>query len=115
MIRIEAASRFYRTRSTVVRGLDKMELTLSLPTLTALCGPSGCGKSTLLNVLAGIDGLDEGSYRYRGELIDINDRYQIERFRRQEAGMIFQDQQLLEHLKVKDNILLEGKYEGADT
>lgn len=79
-----------------------------------ILGASGCGKSTYLNMLAGIVKPTKGEI-----LIDKTDmtkwgKGDLERYRLQDIGYIYQDFKLIEELSVKDNIELigvEGKLE----
>ena len=64
----------------------------------ALLGPSGSGKSTLLRVVAGLVTPDRGAVRI-GD-VDVTD---VPTHRRG-VGMVFQDEQLFEHLDVAGNV-----------
>ena len=64
----------------------------------ALLGPSGSGKSTLLRVIAGLVTPDRGTVRIAG--VDVTD---VPTHRRG-VGMVFQDEQLFEHLDVAGNV-----------
>ena len=66
--------------------------------IVGLLGPSGSGKSTLLRVIAGLVIPDRGMVRIDG--VDVTD---VPTHRRG-VGMVFQDEQLFEHLDVAGNV-----------
>jgi len=69
-------------------------------------GPSGCGKSTLLQLLAGILLPDDGEIQLGAE--DLAQRTEASRrdWRISNIGLVFQEFELLEHLTVRENVLL---------
>mgnify|MGYP002588224723 FL=1 len=70
----------------------------------ALLGASGCGKSTLLNLIAGVLTPREGSVFIDGWDICAANQKARDAFRIQNIGYIFQDFNLLEDMRVSDNI-----------
>lgn len=71
-----------------------------------LIGPSGSGKTTLLNLLAGIGIPGNGSITIDGvEISGLSDSAR-RAFRVRRIGLVFQEFELLDHLHVRDNILL---------
>lgn len=66
----------------------------------AVIGPSGAGKSTLLGVLAGVVPLTAGQIRWQGTRIDTLPPA------RRPLSILFQDNNLLPHLSVFDNVAL---------
>ena len=78
--------------------LDGAALTVAAGEIVALLGPSGSGKSTLLRVIAGLVTPDRGTVRIGG--VDVTD---VPTHRRG-VGMVFQDEQLFEHLDVAGNV-----------
>ena len=78
--------------------LDGATLTVAAGEIVALLGPSGSGKSTLLRVIAGLVTPDRGTVRIGGA--DVTD---VPTHRRS-VGMVFQDEQLFEHLDVEGNV-----------
>jgi len=71
-----------------------------------LLGPSGSGKSTLLNIIAQIDGLTEGTIRFRGEQILGKDTSKLDPGWRCQIGYVTQSDNLLPWRRLQENLLL---------
>ena len=69
-----------------------------------LLGQSGCGKTTLLHLIAGLRKLQSGSIRL-GELALENMKGQLDEFRGQKVGVVFQQAHLVRSLNVEENLL----------
>ena len=69
-------------------------------------GASGSGKTTLLNVISTIDKVTSGHIYVGGEDITKLKGNQLNKFRREELGFIFQDFNLLDTLTAYENIAL---------
>lgn len=67
-------------------------------------GPSGSGKTTLLNCISTIDNVTTGSIVINGKDITKLKAKELEKFRRDELGFIFQDFNLLDTLTAYENI-----------
>jgi thiamine transport system ATP-binding protein len=78
--------------------LDGADLDLAPGEVVALLGPSGSGKSTLLRVVAGLVDPQQGRV-----LLDGTDVTGTPTHRRG-VGLVFQDEQLFEHLDVAGNV-----------
>ncbi|MBK8974307.1 MAG: ABC transporter ATP-binding protein [Planctomycetes bacterium] len=92
-------------------GPDGFELALDELRATAgetlVCiGPSGSGKTTLLHLLAGILAPAAGRVRIDGDDLTALGPAARRRFRLQRIGLVFQEFELLEHLTVRENVLL---------
>jgi len=91
----------------------KSDFSLDLPQLeigqgekVALVGPSGCGKTTLLNLISGICLPQTGSVHLGDTpMTGLSDRLR-RNFRVSRIGQVFQRFELIEYLRVLDNILL---------
>jgi thiamine transport system ATP-binding protein len=88
--------------------LDKASITVAAGEIVGLLGASGSGKSTLLRVIAGLLRPDHGSVR-----IDGADVTTVATHRR-DVGMVFQDEQLFEHLDVAGNVAFGLRMRGDD-
>ena len=69
-------------------------------------GPSGCGKTTFLHLLAGLLKPTSGNVEILGDDITRMGGAQLDRFRGQHIGMVFQRLLLMPALTVRQNIEL---------
>ncbi|HEY0453281.1 ABC transporter ATP-binding protein [Actinophytocola sp.] len=90
-----------------VRALACGAVTVDGGTSLAVMGPSGCGKSTLLSLLAGLAQPTRGTVRIGGVSISSLSERERVGFRRQLVGMVYQDDNLLPHLTVEENVGLQ--------
>jgi NitT/TauT family transport system ATP-binding protein len=81
--------------------VDGVDLDLEQGAFHCLVGRSGCGKTTLLKLAAGLLRPDSGSVAFQGSARDI--------------GFVFQSPNLLEWLRVVDNVLLPVSLHHAPT
>ncbi len=79
----------------------------------AVIGASGSGKTTLLNLAAGILLPESGLISVADTNISMLSDPQRRRFRISNIGMIFQEFELLEYLKVRENILMPFRINSA--
>lgn len=85
-----------------VKALDGVSFDVFLGEYVAIMGPSGSGKSTLLNLLGGLDLPSSGLLALAGEPISRED--QLERWRIERVGFIFQGYCLLPTLTACENV-----------
>ncbi|MEM7261863.1 MAG: ABC transporter ATP-binding protein [Planctomycetota bacterium] len=71
-----------------------------------IIGASGSGKTTLLHLIAGILQPDRGAISLAGTRLDRSSGRAQRELRLRRVGMIFQEFELLDHLTVRENILL---------
>jgi putative ABC transport system ATP-binding protein len=79
----------------------------------ALMGPSGSGKTTFIGIMSGLDAPDEGTVRYRGELIESMSRADRIALRQTQMGVVFQSFGLLPTLSAVENVELPLRVNGA--
>ena len=72
----------------------------------AILGPSGSGKTTFLNMVGGLDHPDEGVVKFRGEEITGYSDAEMDRYRNEKIGFVFQFHHLLPQCTLLENVLL---------
>jgi len=105
-VQTQSLTRTYRRGSEDVHAL--LDVTLAIPpsAFAVVFGPSGSGKSTLLNLIGGIDRPTSGGLRVDGvELSALTER-QLDRYRRDHVGFVFQFNNLLPNLDALENVAL---------
>lgn len=83
-------------------------ISLSFPSLqfVSVLGPSGCGKTTLLNLIGGLDSLTSGQILFDGKDIASRQEKNLDSYRNNHIGFIFQDYFLIQNLTVYENVKL---------
>lgn len=102
LIRTQNLTKTYGSGETIVRALDDVTLTIHAGEFVAIMGPSGCGKSTLLNMLGALDQPTTGEVWVAGE--NLAHLKNVDKFRAQTIGFIFQLHNLLPTLTALENV-----------
>src|SRR5882672_769506 len=104
--------RFFHAGDDEVLALRAVSLTVDAGEVVAVTGPSGSGKSTLLACLAGLDEPDGGTVRIEDQVMTRRPESERARLRARRVGVLFQSANLVEHLRVVDNVLLVQRLAG---
>lgn len=86
--------------------LNGINLTFERGEFVAILGESGGGKSTLMNIIGGLDRQFEGQVLLQGTALDHHQEKQMDQYRRETVGYIYQSYNLINHLSVLDNVLI---------
>ena len=73
-------------------------------------GPSGVGKTTLLYLMAGLLPPLQGEVSIAGTVLNTLSRRQMDRFRGEHIGLIFQQYHFIKSLSVEDNLRLRQSF-----
>ncbi len=112
MIELKNVYKSYKTGSIKRKVLNDIDLTIKEKEIIIILGASGSGKTTLLNCISGLDKIDsrKNSYiKFEGKDISKYSDFKMTKFRKKNLGFIFQTYNLLEHLNVRENILVGAK------
>ena len=103
-LELEDIRKSYGEKDYRIKVLKGISLSVEKGEFVGLLGPSGSGKSTLLNIIGGIDRPDEGKIIVDGKQLKDMNKAQMNRYRREHLGYIFQMYNLIPDLTVRENI-----------
>jgi len=109
----ERVCRFYQRKTSEVRALDSVSLSIEQGDFISLVGSSGSGKSTLLNLLSGLDRPTLGDIFLEGEPFSRMTRRELSAYRAKKVGMVFQAFNLVSHLSAQMNVELALYFNGT--
>lgn len=106
VLKLDQIEKYYGSRSNLTKALDSISFEVEESEFVAIMGASGSGKTTLLNCISTIDKVTAGHIIVDGTDVTKLKGNQLNRFRREELGFIFQDFNLLDTLTAYENIAL---------
>lgn len=106
ILKLEKVEKYYGSKSSLTKAIDNISFEVSKGEFIAIMGASGSGKTTLLNCISTIDKVTSGHIYVAGENITKLKGNNLNKFRREELGFIFQDFNLLDTLTAYENIAL---------
>ncbi len=107
MLEAHELYRFYHTGAEETVALRGVSFSLAPGEIVAIAGPSGSGKSTLLSCLTGLDEPSGGYVIVNGERITWRRETERARIRARNFGILPQYGNLIAHLSVHDNLVLQ--------
>jgi putative ABC transport system ATP-binding protein len=106
VISLNAVTREYASHGNVVRALDAATFAINAGEWVAITGPSGSGKSTLVNMLGCLDRPTSGTLKIDGTDVASMSATELDRFRADKIGFIFQQFHLIPYLSAIENVML---------
>ncbi len=104
MLTLKNIKKIYEQSDEAV--LDDINLTFNRDEFVSILGCSGAGKSTLLNIIGGLDCKTSGKLLINGKDIYKCNDSNLDYYRKNSVGFIFQNYNLIEHLTVYENVML---------
>ena len=86
--------------------LSDVNLSFNKGELVSVIGESGSGKSTLMNLIGGLDSDYCGELFANGKDIRKFRRKELDKYRKNKVGFVFQSFNLISHLSVLDNVTI---------
>ena len=100
---VHKSYRMGATRVVVLKGVD---LAVRQGEFVAIIGASGSGKSTLLHILGGLDRPDKGTVQFQNRDVNRLSARELNQYRNETVGFVFQFYHLLDELNVLENVVL---------
>lgn len=109
LIELKNIYKIYHMGDEEVRASDGVSLSIDRGEFVAIVGKSGSGKSTLMNIIGGLDREYDGDVIIDGVAQKAKKEKDMDAYRRDTIGFIFQSFNLINYLSVLDNILISLK------
>jgi len=106
ILEVKNVEKYYGNKGNLTKALDNINFLVEEGEYVGIMGASGSGKTTLLNCISTIDRVTSGGIRVAGREITKLKGNQLNKFRREELGFIFQDFNLLDTMTAWENIAL---------
>ena len=106
LLNIQQIEKYYGSKSSLTKAIDDISFSVEAGEFVAIMGASGSGKTTLLNCISTIDRVTAGHIFLEGVDVTKLKGKELNRFRREKLGFIFQDFNLLDTLTAFENIAL---------
>ena len=106
ILEVKNIEKYYGNKSNLTKAIDNISFSVKKGEFVGIMGASGSGKTTLLNCISTIDRVTAGDIIINNQDITKLKGNQINKFRREELGFIFQDFNLLDTLTAYENIAL---------
>ncbi len=106
ILSVEKIEKYYGNKGNITKAIDNISFKVNKGEFVGIMGPSGSGKTTLLNCISTIDTVTTGHIIINNKDITALKKKDLEQFRRDELGFIFQDFNLLDTLTAYENIAL---------
>ena len=107
MLKISNVNKIYKVnKNENFQALHNISVSFSSGELVSIVGESGSGKSTLMNLIGGLDSDFTGDITVNGEnLRKLTDK-ELDKYRKDKVGFVFQSFNLISHLSILDNVTL---------
>lgn len=106
ILEVRNIEKYYGNKSNLTKAIDNISFDIEKGEFVGIMGASGSGKTTLLNCISTIDRVTAGKIIINGNDITKLRGNNLNKFRREELGFIFQDFNLLDTLTAYENIAL---------
>lgn len=114
ILSVENIEKYYGNKENITKAIDNISFDVFEGEFVGIMGPSGSGKTTLLNCISTIDNVTTGKIIVNNEDVTRMKSKQLDKFRQNELGFIFQDFNLLDTLTSYENIALSLTIKGEN-
>lgn len=115
MLELKHVFKDYKNGSEITPALRDINLTFPDIQFVSIIGPSGCGKSTLLNCIGALDNVTSGEIISNDKSIESFTSKEMDEFRNNDIGFIFQNYYLIPKLTVLENVKIALNVQSKNT
>jgi putative ABC transport system ATP-binding protein len=102
----DSVTKAYSSKAESVKALDDVSFHVERGGIVAVVGPSGSGKTTLLNMAAALDFPTQGTVKVAGVATSALGKEDLQKFRNETVGVVFQQFFLISHMTVFQNVMI---------
>ncbi len=112
MIKVSNVTKTYGKKENKFTALNDISLEIETASIVGIVGKSGSGKSTLMHVMSGLDSVDKGKIEIDNVNISVIKNKELNKFRNEKIGFVFQFFYLQEKETSLSNIMLPLEISG---
>ncbi|MHA1686450.1 MAG: ABC transporter ATP-binding protein [Candidatus Heimdallarchaeaceae archaeon] len=113
IVKTEDLKRAFEFGESKIWALNGVDMEVRKGEFVVVLGPSGAGKTTLLNMIGGVDRPTSGKVFVGGEDITQFNNDQLNSYRRNDVGWIFQFFNIVASLRAWENVGLALEFKGV--
>lgn len=107
LLELKDINKYYKSKGNEkIHVLKNINLYFNKNELVSIVGESGSGKSTLMNIIGGLDSNYSGELFVNGENIKKLRKKELDTYRKNKIGFVFQSFNLIPHLSILDNVTM---------
>jgi len=107
LLELRNINKYYKlSNNKKFHALVDVNISLGNSELVSIIGESGSGKSTLMNLIGGLDSDYSGELCVDGKDIRIFKKKELDKYRKNKVGFVFQSFNLISHLSILDNVTI---------
>ena len=114
IIRLEDVAKFYHMGESLIRAVDKMNISIKEGEFVAIMGPSGSGKSTSMNLVGNLDTPTHGKIFLDEKDTSYFSESDLAQLRGKKIGFIFQQFNLIPNLTALENVTLPMMFQDVE-
>ena len=103
---MENINKYYEINNNSCHVLKNINLSFNKGEMVSIIGESGSGKSTMMNIIGGLDSKFYGNIFLEGEDIKQFSEEELDSYRKNKIGFVFQSCNLISHLSILDNVTI---------
>ena len=112
LLKIENLYKSYQVNNKKIHILNDLSLSVNDNEIISIFGASGSGKSTLLNIISGLLSYDSGEIYFNRNI--FNSSFNFTNYRKNDIGIVFQEDFLLKEFNVIENIMIPNIIKGIE-